>query len=391
MDKLHETPVNDAQSKPGNGLSEKASPRIDASIHSISLTLLTVFAVVFILDWAQPFFIPLVLGVIISYALSPLVNQLQKWHIPRALGAAFLLLAIMGGSAALAYSLQDETADIIDTLPAAAQKFRHILNEEWGVSKGAIENVQKAADQIEHAANETAVPASSQPPRGVTRVQIEGPKFNIKDYLWNGTIGALSFVSLTVLVLFLAYFLMVSGDTFRRKLVKLSGPTLSRRRVTVEMLNEINSLIQRYLLVQLFTSAIVGVTSWLAFVWIGLEHAAVWGVFAGILNLVPYLGAIVIIGGTTLVALLQFGSASMALTVAAISLVIHSLVGYLLMPWLTGRASRMNAVVVFVGVLFWGWLWGAWGLILGLPILMTIKSVCDRVEEFKSVGEFMGD
>lgn len=391
MDNAPQTAVDGVLSKDETSPSTTMPPRIDATLHSVPLILLTVLAVVFVLDWAQPFFIPLVLGVIISYALSPLVNRLQKWHIPRALGAAFLLLAIMGGSATLVYSLQDETAGMINTLPEAAQKFRQILRKEWGVSKGAIENVQKAADQIEHAANETAAPVSPSPSRGVTRVQIESPKFNIRDYLWNGTIGALSFVSLTVLVLFLAYFLMVSGDTFRRKLVKLSGPTLSRKRVTVEMLNEISALIQRYLLVQLFTSAIVGVTSWLAFLWIGLEHAAVWGVVAGILNLVPYLGAIVITGGTALVAFLQFGTAGMALSVAAISLIIHTLEGNLLTPWLTGRASRMNAVVVFVGVLFWGWLWGAWGLVLGMPILMAVKSVCDRVEEFKPVGEFMGD
>lgn len=391
MDNAPQSAADSPRSRDESSPPATMPSRIDATLHSVPLMLLTVLAVVFVLDWAQPFFIPLVLGVIISYALSPLVNRLQKWHIPRALGAAVLLLAIMGGSATLVYALQDETAGMIDTLPEAAQKFRHILRKEWGVSKGAIENVQKAADQIEHAANETAAPAAPPPSRGVTRVQIEAPKFNIRDYLWNGTIGALSFVSLTVLVLFLAYFLMVSGDSFRRKLVKLSGPTLSRKRVTVEMLNEISALIQRYLLVQLLTSGLVGVTSWLAFLWIGLEHAAVWGVVAGILNLVPYLGAIVIIGGTTLVAFLQFGSAGMALSVAAISLIIHTLEGNLLTPWLTGRASRMNAVVVFVGVLFWGWLWGAWGLVLGMPILMAVKSVCDRVEEFKPVGEFMGD
>jgi predicted PurR-regulated permease PerM len=250
--------------------------------------------------------------------------------------------------------------------------------------------VQKAAEQIEHAASETAMTAPAAP-RGVTRVQIEEPKLNIRDYLWNGTIGALSFISLAVMVLFLAYFLMVSGDTFRRKLVRLSGPTLSKKKITVQMLNEISVQIQHYLLVQVLTSVLVGVAIWLAFLWIGLEHAAVWGVAAAVLNLIPYLGAIIITGGAALVAFLQFGSASMALTVGGISLAINSLEGYLLTPWLTGRASRMNAVVVFAGILFWGWLWGAWGLLLGMPIMMAIKSVCDHVEEFKPVSEFMGD
>lgn len=369
---------------------DPSASRIRTETHSVPLTLLTVFAVIFILDWAQTVFIPLVLGVVVSYALSPLVTQLHKWHVPRTVGAAALLLLIVGGVGSMAYSLHDETVSMIETLPEAAQKFRRILSTQRSGPTGAIENVQKAVDQIEHAASETAAKPAAVA-RGVTRVQIEQPKFNLRNYLWSGTIGALSFISLAVMVLALAFFLMASGDAFRRKLVKLSGPTLSKKKITVQMLNEITSQIQRYLLVQVFTSALVGIATWLAFLWVGMEHAAVWGVAAGVLNIIPYLGAIIITIGTALVAFLQFGSVGMALTVGTISLVINSIEGYLLTPWLSGRASRMNAVVVFAGILFWGWLWGAWGLLLGMPIMMAIKSVCDRVEAFKPVGEFMGD
>jgi predicted PurR-regulated permease PerM len=369
---------------------DPAIPQIRTETHSVPLTLLTVFAVIFILDWAQTVFVPLVLGVVVSYALSPLVTQLHKWHVPRTVGAAALLLLIVGGIGSMAFSLHDETVSMIETLPEAAQKLRQTLRTQRSGSTGAIENVQKAVDQIEHAASETAAKPAVVP-RGVTRVQIEEPKFNLRDYLWSGTIGALSFISLAVMVLVLTFFLMASGDTFRRKLVKLSGPTLSKKRITVQMLNEITSQIQRYLLVQVFTSTLVGIATWLAFLWGGMEQAAVWGVAAGVLNLIPYLGAIIITGGTTLVAFMQFGTMGMALTVGTISLVINSIEGYLLTPWLSGRASRMNAVVVFAGILFWGWLWGAWGLLLGMPIMMAIKSVCDRVEAFTPVGEFMGD
>ena len=157
------------------------------------------------------------------------------------------------------------------------------------------------------------------------------------------------------------------------------------------MLDEINSQIQRYLLVQIAVSVLVGVASWLAFRWLGLEHAAIWAIAAGVFNLIPYLGAVIITAGTALVALLQFGSLRMALLVGGVSLLITSLEGMLLTPWLTGRASRMNPVVVFVGVLFWGWLWGAWGLLLGVPIIMIIKSICDHVEDLKPVGELLGE
>ena len=362
---------------------------VPVDIRSLSLTVLTVLAVIFVLHWARAFFIPLMLGVMISYAFSPLVNRMQKWRIPRAIGAAVLLIGIVCGTGTLVYSLSDEAAQLIETLPEAAQKFRKALRKEWGTTDGAMEQMQKAAVQLESAANETITPAATAP-KGVTRVLIEKPKLNITDHLWTGTLGAAVFAGQAVMVLFLTYFLLVSGDTFRRKLVRITGPTLSKKKVTLQVLDEITAQIQRYLLVQIFTSIVVGVATWLAFLWIGLEHAAIWGIVSGVFNMIPYLGPVIVTGGTGLVGFLQFGTVSMALAVAGISLVITTLEGYLLTPWLTGQASRMNAVMVFVGVLFWGWLWGVWGLLLGVPIMMMIKALCDRVEDFKSVGELLG-
>jgi predicted PurR-regulated permease PerM len=351
---------------------------------------LSVLATVFVLDWAEAVFIPLVLAAIISYALAPPLRLLRRWHVPQVLGALLLLGVIVGAGGSLAYSLRGEAAGMIETLPQAAKKLRRTLQKEIaGLEKGAIGNVQEAAAQIERAARETAAEPSV--PRGVTRVQIEEPKFSLEDYLWNGTLGALSVASLAVMVLFLAFFMMISGDIYRRKLVLIAGPTFSKKKITVQVLNEISVQIQRYLLVQVFAGVVVGVATWAAFSWIGVENAAFWGVVAAVLNVIPYLGAVLVAGAAALVGLLQFGSVGMALTVGGISLAINSLEGYLLMPWLTGRANRMNAVVIFVGVLFWGWLWGAWGLLLGMPIMIAMKSVCDHIEDFKSVGELMGD
>jgi len=364
--------------------------RIPVDVYSFSLALLAVLAVIFVLQWARTIFIPLMLGVMISYALSPPVNLMQKWRIPRAIGAAVLLLGIVGGIGSLGYALRDDATKLIETLPAAAQKIRLARLQERGTPEGTMENVQKAATQLEQAASETVAPARAAP-RGVTRVQIEKPKLNVKEYLWMGTMSAVGFAGQLTMVLFLAYFMLVSGDTFRRKLVKISGPTLSKKKITLRVLDEITDQIQRYLLVQIFTSILVGVVTWLAFLWIGLEHAAIWGIAAGVFNTVPYIGPIIVSGGTALVAFLQFGTAGMVLLVAGISLVITSLEGYLLTPWLTGRASRMSPVVVFVSVLFWGWLWGVWGLLLGVPIIMIIKAVCDRVEDLKPIGELLGD
>lgn len=364
--------------------------RMAVDVYSMSLVVLATLAVIFALQWAQAVLIPLMLGVMISYALSPLVNLMEKVHIPRFLGAAALLLAIVGGSGYAVYALSDDAAKLIESLPKAAQKLRQAQIKVRGEPVGPMEKVQIAASQIEKAASESSSPAPAAP-RGVTRVQVEKPQLIVKDYLWMGTKGAIAFAGQLTMVLFLAYFIMVSGNTYRRKVAKITGPSLSNRKITLRVLDEINGQIQRYLLVQLITSIAVGVVTWLAFVWLGVENAAIWGIAAGILKTIPYLGPIIVAAGTALVAFLQFGTIGMALTVSGVSLIITSIEGYLLTPWLAGRASRMSALVVFAGVLFWGWLWGVWGLLLGVPIILIVKAICDRVEDLQPIGELLGD
>lgn len=389
---MNHTPSSAAEEVPAEKLAtqQPVPLALPGKISSISLAVLAVLAVIYTLHWASAVLIPLMLGLMISYALSSPINLMHKWHIPRPLSAAVLLLAIVGGAGWVVYALQDDASQLIETLPEAAQKFRRALVKEWGSSESTMEKVQEAAAEIEQAALETGT-AASPAPKGVTRVQIEKPRFNIKDYLWMGTKGALEFAGQLTMVLFLAYFIMVSGDSFRRKLVKIAGPTLNAKKITLQMLDEITEQVQRYLLVQMFTSALVGVATWLALAWIGMEHAAIWGIAAGVFNIIPYIGPILVTGSTALVAFLQFGTFSMAMAVAGITLLITSLESYLLTPWLMGRASRMSALAVFIGVLFWGWLWGVWGLLLGVPILMIIKAICDRVEHLQPIGELLGD
>jgi predicted PurR-regulated permease PerM len=357
-------------------------------VRNIGLYLLVIFASIGMLWWAKVVFIPLVLGFIVSYALAPVVDRLQKLGVPRGLSAAALLIAILVGIGASAFSLRDEAESLIESLPDAVEKIQTAAREQFAGPRRTIEKVQQAAQEIQRA---TDAQAGEAPAPGVRQVQVVKPKLDIRQYLATTVTNAMAISGLALIVILLAYFLLASGDAFRRKWVQLSGPTLARRRITVQVMDEIASQIQRYLAVQVFTSAVVGVASGLAFWAIGLDNAPVWGIAAGVLNLVPYLGAIVTTGATALVAFFQFGTVEMALAVAAISLVINSLEGYWLTPWLSGRASRMNNVVVFSGLLFWGWLWGGWGVILGLPIMMVVKAVCDHVEHLKPIGEFMGE
>lgn len=361
---------------------------LPADTRSIALTVLVAMAGVFMLHWASAVFIPVMVGLVLSYALSPIVDWLQSHRVPRALSAAALIMGIIGSVGATAYSLSDDASKLIDLLPAAAQKLRDTVRMQSGSAQNPLATVQKAAAELEQAAADTA--RTAPPARGVQRVQIEKPRFDLKDHLWSGSLGLLAMLGQAVTVALMAFFLMSSGDSFRRKLVRLAGPTLSRRKVTLQALNQVNDQIQHYLLAQLLTSVFVGVATWLCFLAVGLEHAAVWGIAAGVLDLIPYVGSLVIASGSTLVAFLQFGSFEGALLVGGASLVIQTVEAMLLTPWLTTRASKMNPVAVFVGVLAWGWLWGIWGLLLGVPILAIIKAICDRVDDLKPVGELLG-
>ena len=355
-------------------------------IRSMSLMVLSILASLFVLHWAKAVLIPVMLGVLFSYALSPIVNWFESKRVPRWASAAVLLLAILTSVGSTAWSLSDNAVELVQTLPDAAKKIATALKQKSGTAPSPLDTVQKAAAQIEQAARGDV----AAPTRGVTRVIVEPKNFDIKDYLWTGSIGLAALVGQAIVVVFLTYFLMLSGDTFRRKMVKLAGPDLSSKKITLQALHEVTDQIQRYLQVQVLTSAVVGVLTWAALATIGLENALVWGIVAGVLNFVPYVGTVITAGLSAMVGFLQFGTLNMAIAIGGVSLLIHALTGNLLTPWLTSKTSRLSPVAVFVGMLAWGWLWGVWGLLLGIPILMMVKAVCDRVEDLKPIGEFLG-
>jgi predicted PurR-regulated permease PerM len=358
-------------------------------VRSASLVVLAVLAGVFALRWASAVFIPLMVSLLLSYALSPLVDRLEHWKVPRWIGATVILLGLTGGLGWTGYSLSGSASELLDSLPVAAQKLRQATRSNKSATATPLDSVQQAAAQLERAAEENSARVAAR--KGVARVVIERPAFNVREYLWSGTVGLLAAAGQFTLVIFLTFFALCSGNTFRRKLIKITGPSLEKKKITVHVLDDITRNIERYLLVQILTSVLVGVATGLAFWGLGLENAAVWGIVAAVTNLIPYIGSVIVMAAAGLVAFLQFNTLEMGLLVAGTSLLIHTLVGNLLLPWLTSRTSRMNPVAVFVGVIFWGWLWGVWGLLLGIPITMVVKSICDRVEDLQPIGELLGD
>jgi predicted PurR-regulated permease PerM len=358
------------------------------ALHSVALTILAVIAAVLALQYAQAMIIPVVLGVLISYALEPMVKALTRLRLPRPLAAAIVILTVTGAAGVLVYSLRVQANDIVHQLPDAARRLRRLVENGRPATPTAIDQVQKAAAELEKA----ATPAATPPARsGVQRVQVETPPININEYVMYGSLGLVAAVGQLVLILFLVYFMLASGDLYRRKIVKIAGPTLTEKKVTLEILREIDLQIERFLTVQLFTSTLVAVVTWLAFKAHGVQQAAVWGLMAGIFNSIPYFGPVLVSGSAAIIAFLQFGTLQMSLIVSAVALLITSLEGFLLTPMLMSRAARMNAVAIFIGLLFWGWVWNVWGMLLAVPMLMVTKAVCDHVEHLKNVGELLGE
>jgi predicted PurR-regulated permease PerM len=217
------------------------------------------------------------------------------------------------------------------------------------------------------------------------------PPFRATNYLWSGGRGIVSFTGQATIVLFLVYFLLVSDDLFKRKIVRIAGPTLSEKRISVQIMDDINRQISGFLRVQVITSAIVAVATGVALWWFGVDNYIIWALLAGVFNSIPYLGPIVVSGGLAIVTFMQFDDLATTVYVSGTALLITSLEGWLLTPVLMSRAAQMNPVAIFVGLLFFSWVWGVWGTILAVPMLMAIKAVCDRVEDFQPVGEMLGE
>ncbi len=363
---------------------------IPVNARGVALAILATVAFVFALQWAQNFFIPLVFSILISYTLTPLVGWLEHIKIPRIVGTTVVLVTLLFGAAAVADSLRTEFQSILVRLPDAAHRISQAINKTQDGQPGTMQQMQAAATEIEKATNQaTGVrPGSRQVP---VPVVVASPGFKIQGWLWAGSMGAAGFIGQATMVIFLVFFLLLSGDNFKRKLVKITGPSLSSKKITVHILDDINKSIQSYMFMLLVTNILLALLLWGAFRWIGLENAGAWAVAAGCLHIIPYFGPLIIAVATGLTAFMQFGSLSKMFLVSGASLAIAMLVGTVIATWMTGRIAKMNAAAVFIGLLFWGWLWGIWGLLLGIPIIVMVRVVTERVEGMQAVAELLGE
>ena len=382
------TPTEGAPNEPPPVVVDVDNP---VGVRNLPLAVLATIAVILLLQFASAVFIPVVVAILISYALSPPVTSLQRYGIPPAIGAGIVLTLIVVLLGLGTYTLADQVSQIVDQVPVAAKRIRGRMQQPHGMSGGVVEKVQRAAQEVDRTASEAgpdqAVPAD----RGVQKVEVVQPAFSLSNYLWSGSMTVLGFIGQAVLVLFLVYFFLVTGDLYKRKLVKIAGPTLTDKKLTVQILDEINRQIENFMRVQVLTSVLVAVATSCALWWFGLQQYVIWGLLAGIFNSIPYLGPIIVTGGLGVVSFMQFNDIGKTVTVCAVAFAITSVEGFLLTPALMSRASRINSAAIFTGLLFWSWVWGVWGTVLAVPMLMMIKAVCDHIEDLQPIGELLGE
>lgn len=363
--------------------------RMPVNVRGVALTLLAVIAVVGALELAQMFFVSLLLGILGAYTLNPLVVYLERLRIPRLAGTILVMASVLAGLAVGAYSLRGQAQAIIEQLPEAAKTFSTAVARLRTDAGGNLEKMQSAAAEVEKATAQAAGGSSVR--QAATHVVVDAPGFKLGNLLLMGSMGAVGFLGQALMVMFLTFFLLLGGDLFKRKLVRLTGPTLSNKKITVQILDDINDSIQKYLFMLLVTNLLVAVLAWIAFRWIGLENAGAWAVASGLLHVVPYLGPGVTAGATAMAAYMQFGSFPTAFLVGGASLAIATVVGTFVTTWMTGRIASMNSAAVFISLLFFGALWGVWGMLLGIPIVVIAKVVAEHVEQLQPVAELLGE
>lgn len=368
------------------GMAEpKAAPE-PAVIPEIPTSITATHIIAFVLTLAairvsRGILAPLLLAVLAAVALAPPVRQLSR-VMPRWIASAVVVATITGAFALAGWALSDEIATFSRRLPSIVREVRDGI-QSASPRQSLMRQLQQAVTELEKS---TATPKQTEA-MPVTIVQ----PTDVQQQLMAWARGAGSYLLEGILLVFLVYFLLASGDMFKHKFVRLSGARLSARKVTVQMIDEIVAKIGSYIFYLFWSGLLVGVVTWLAFEAMGMRYAALWGVAAGVLNCIPYFGPTAIMLASAIAAVVQFRDPAMVLMVSGVSVVITSLEGYLLAPIALGRAAHANSVAVFVAVMLGGWMWGALGMLLAVPVLMIIKTVTERVETLSPVNELLSE
>lgn len=355
-----------------------------------SLAVIAAIAIIFLLNYAAEFFIPLFLSLVIAYALARPVTWLEKVVRWRSLAAAIVVLSIVALVGLAAWGWSDDAQTIYQELPTAAKAISKSL-QKYVKPGGPITEMKKSAVELENVAStgKTAAPPAQAAQAAQPPSQGSASQVTLWQLVGTGARGVSQAAAQVMVVLFLVFFMLASGDLFKKKLLAIAAER-NKKRFTAQVLDGIDDQIRSYLTVMLIANTLVGAGTWLAFWALGVKYAGLWGVIAGVLHTAPYFGPTVVAVGSLVASFVQFGEWSRAFLVSGASILVATLVGMVFVTWLAGRQTRMNTTATFIGLLFFGWLWGIWGILLAIPIMGVAKVICEANEDWKPVAELLG-
>jgi predicted PurR-regulated permease PerM len=343
----------------------------NADARHVALVGLFLLAVFYTLRLAQPFFLPIVLAILLDFLLSPVVRALRRVGLPEPAGAGLVVLGLVAALTLGIYYLARPAADYIALAPQSIERVR----EKIEGMRGSVEQVTEAAEQVEKA---TDVGGDA------PQVEIKGP--SLTKQVFGGTTA---FLSAATVVIFLTYFLLAVGDLFLQKLVAVL-PQFKDKRVAVTIIRETEAQISLYLFTTTLINIGVGVVTGVVMYLLGMPNPVLWGVVAMVLNFVPYVGAVANMVLLALAALITFEDTGRALLVPGAFLALNLIESNLVTPMVYGNRMRLNTVALFIGLVFWWYIWGVPGAILAVPMMAAFKIACDHIESLSPIGEFLG-
>lgn len=347
-------------------LLERPDPR------TIALVGLFVLAVAYTLFFARSFLLPVAVAIFLDFLLSPVVRWLRKLRVVEPVGAALIIVVLLGTLGVTMYNLAPSAAAWIRRAPESLEQAR----AKFDAIRAPVAEMTRAAEEVEEAAD---VDADTTP-----QVEIKGP--TLAGRIFGGTMSMFTFFTF---VIFATYFLLAAGDLFLQKLIRVL-PQFRDKKRAVSIAREIESQISRYMLTVTAINVGVGIATGVAMKLCGLPNPVLWGVVAGLLNFMPYLGAVLTVGIIALASIVSFDTLGQAAVPPLVFFGLNMLEGNLVTPMIVGNRLSLNTVALFIGMTFWWFVWGIPGALMAVPMMATIKIFCDHFEPLKPVGEFLG-
>jgi predicted PurR-regulated permease PerM len=358
---------------------DKLGEVLQRPMRSVAITGLFVLASFYTLYLCRSLLLPLVMALLLSLLLSPLVRGLRRLGIPETVGAGLVLVALLAALFAGLYGLSGPAADWMQRAPQSLRSAQVKLRD----LQRSVQRLGRATEQVERIAGVSPAPGPRQPP---VAVAVQSTP-SLRERLFS---EATDLLSGAVVMFVLLYFLLASGDLFLRKLIRVL-PRLEDKRRAVDIARQVEEEISAYLSTVTMINLGLGAAVAVSFALIGVPNPFLWGAMVAVVNFVPYLGPAIDYGVFIMVGVLTFNTLPRMLLPAGIFLVLNLIEAYLLTPLILGRRLTLNPVVVFLGLTFWGWMWGVAGAILAVPIIVVFKIFCDRIEPLAPIGEFLGD